>query len=283
MTSPLVAYNFDEVGSTVVNYGTATSGDFSVAGASVTRVAGHTGSGLRSTGSTPAVLPDIGRTDRRTVMGWFSFSGIPTCWPLQFNVPSIDSGGWGVLYLVPDIVIQARNSSSFVRASATWPVDGQPHHVAGTYDGTSVRLYLDGIQQGSPVALTAPLRIDTDPPALWVGAGVMASGYVDDVRLYDVALSGAEIVAAMNAPVVAPPAPEPEPEPEPIAPIVIASGSGWEALTAIYESAVAERESDDATPPVACPHDGEPLLTDPAGNLRCGWDGWVWDGQPIRY
>lgn len=57
----------------------------------------------------------------------------------------------------------------------------------------------------------------------------------------------------------------------------------WEQIGSIFEQAVAEREAIDETPPLACPHDGEPLIEDPHGNLRCKFDGWVWDGQPIRY
>lgn len=280
MTTPLVAYNFDEASGNVLNVGgsVGASGDFAIGGATVSRAAGHTNTGLRSTGSTPAVLPDVGRTDQRTIMGWFSFSGIVTSWPVLFNVASIDSGGWGILYVAPDIAIQARNTVTFVRVSAAW--DGGIHHVAGTYDGSAVRLYLDGVLQGAPVALTGPLRTDTDPPRLWSGTGAMASGYVDDLRIYDVALSQATIQTAMNTPVAEDPEPEPEPEP---GPPVAARGQGWQSLLSIYQTAAAEREMDDAAPPVACPNDGEPLMEDPAGQLHCRWDGWVWDGRPIRY
>lgn len=282
MTTPLAAYNFDEVGDAVLNVGgsVGAGGDFSIAGKSVSRVAGHTGSGLRSTGSTLAVLPDVGRTDQRTIMGWFSFSGIVTSWPVLCNVASIDSGGWGILYVAPDIAIQARNAVTFVRPTAAW--DGGIHHVAGTYDGSAVRLYLDGVLQGAPVALAGPLRTDTDPPRLWSGTGAMAAGYVDDLRIYDVALSQVAIVEAMNTPVAEEEEPEPEPEPEPIPPVA-ARGQGWQSLLSIYATAAAEQELDDSMPPLACPNDGEPLMEDPAGALRCRWDGWVWDGQPIRY
>lgn len=58
---------------------------------------------------------------------------------------------------------------------------------------------------------------------------------------------------------------------------------GWEALLSIYQTASAERQALDEVVPATCPHDGEPLREDPKGNLRCPFDGWVWDGQPIRY
>lgn len=57
----------------------------------------------------------------------------------------------------------------------------------------------------------------------------------------------------------------------------------WEQLQSIIESARRDRELDDATAPVACPNDGEPLETGPGGELHCKFDGWIWDGQPIRY
>lgn len=56
----------------------------------------------------------------------------------------------------------------------------------------------------------------------------------------------------------------------------------WEQLLAIYETA-ADQEAADATAPVACPNDGEPLESGPSGELHCRFDGWIWDGQPIRY
>lgn len=57
----------------------------------------------------------------------------------------------------------------------------------------------------------------------------------------------------------------------------------WEQLGAIFRQAVAQREADDAAAPTDCPNDGEPLRTGPDGELRCPFDGWSWDGQPIRY
>lgn len=280
MTAPLAAYNFDEASGPVTDYSASGAYGFSIAGASVSRVAGHTGSGLRSIGSSPATLPDVGRTTNRTIMAWLSFSGITSSWPIQFLVPSEDSGGWGILFLDPNIVIQGRNTVTLARASAAWPADGQPHHIAGTFDGAALRLYIDGVLQGAPTSLAGPLRTDTNPPQLWAGTGVMASGYIDDLRIFGSVLSGAEIVTMMNTPVIAEEEePDPEPEPAPAAHI----GGSWDQLGSIFAQAVADRETDDATDPVACPNDGEPLREDKNGNLRCPFDGWIWDGRPIRY
>ena len=75
-------------------------------------------------------------------------------------------------------------------------------HVAGTYDGASAKFYLDGTLV-STVAGTGTLVYDT------TNLGVMTSlsfpaesltGDVDDVRIYDTALTGAEITTLMGTP-----------------------------------------------------------------------------------
>lgn len=57
----------------------------------------------------------------------------------------------------------------------------------------------------------------------------------------------------------------------------------WEELLSIQEAASREQVARDSTPPVACPNDGEPLDENRDGVLHCKFDGWTWDGQPIRY
>jgi hypothetical protein len=75
-------------------------------------------------------------------------------------------------------------------------------HVATTWDGTTLRLYVNGAQVGSrAVAGTLsttsdPLRIGGD--ATW---GEYFAGTIDEVRVYNRALSAAEIQSDMNTPV----------------------------------------------------------------------------------
>lgn len=194
----LAAYSFDETGDTVTDY-SGNGHDFTIAGTNVVRTAsGHTNGGLVGNGATQAELPDIGRTASRTVMLWLdNVELVPDGWPIIFNVPSIDSGAWGILQLSGSVHIQARNASGFARASITRPTDGLWHHYAGTYDGSTVRLYLDGIAVAS-AALAGPLRTDSDPPKL---LGWNADTPIDDLRLYDEALSQAAIADLMNTPV----------------------------------------------------------------------------------
>jgi hypothetical protein len=194
----LAAYSFDESGDTVTDY-SGNGNTFSLTGTTAAREpSGHTNGGLATVGDTAAVLPDIGRTDDRTVMAWAKGTGLPTCWFIQWNASAVDSGAWGILYLAGEIHIQARNLAGSVRASAAYITDGDWHHYAGTYDGTDVRLYIDG-ELAATTALTAPIRTDTDPPVLFLS--VTETAFLDDLRIYDEALDDATISALMATPV----------------------------------------------------------------------------------
>ncbi len=84
-------------------------------------------------------------------------------------------------------------------SGATNVADNKWHHVALTYDGKGLKLYVDGKVEAD-VKLAAPLAKNAHD--LWIGGrpeGVVATGVLDEVRFYARALSGAE-VAALAAP-----------------------------------------------------------------------------------
>ncbi|MGZ5347505.1 MAG: LamG-like jellyroll fold domain-containing protein, partial [Solirubrobacterales bacterium] len=82
------------------------------------------------------------------------------------------------------------------------PVDAWTH-VALSYDGATLRLFVNGSQVSSRA--TAGAIQTTDNP-LWIGGnspyGEYFQGLIDEVRVYDRALSQADIQADMNAPIV---------------------------------------------------------------------------------
>jgi glucose/arabinose dehydrogenase len=75
-------------------------------------------------------------------------------------------------------------------------------HVAATYDGTTIRLYVNGTQVGTG-AFAGSLLSTTGQ--LWIGGNAVWSewfaGTIDDVRVYNRALTAAQIQADMSAPV----------------------------------------------------------------------------------
>jgi hypothetical protein len=76
------------------------------------------------------------------------------------------------------------------------------HYLAATYDGTALRLFVDGVQVVKK-NLSTPLGSSNRP--LYVGGnplwGEYFKGTVDDVRVYNRALTDIEILADMETPV----------------------------------------------------------------------------------
>src|SRR5207302_919194 len=82
-------------------------------------------------------------------------------------------------------------------------------HLAATFDGATVRLYVNGVQVTSQ-AQTAPLAITTG--TLQIGADSYAgenfAGRIDEVRIYNRALTAAEMHTDTSAAVASAPAPD---------------------------------------------------------------------------
>jgi hypothetical protein len=81
-------------------------------------------------------------------------------------------------------------------ATAAWT------HLATTYDGVTLRLYVGGLEARS-FATAGPMTVSTGPLKLGGNAiwGEWYSGLMDDVRVYNRALSAAEIQGDMATPV----------------------------------------------------------------------------------
>ncbi|WP_158841099.1 glycoside hydrolase family 2 TIM barrel-domain containing protein [Saccharothrix deserti] len=99
------------------------------------------------------------------------------------------------------------HSGTWQAVQATVPSDfyGNWHRVSGTYDGTALRLYIDGREvaskpfTGAIDSSSAEVNIGRDFETSWndpAKVGRMAHGAVDDVRIYDRTLTPAELNAA---------------------------------------------------------------------------------------
>jgi hypothetical protein len=80
-------------------------------------------------------------------------------------------------------------------------------HLAGTYDGAFVRLYVNGAPAAAPLALTGPITADTTPLILGAngngpGVGVTERfpGAIDELMLWNRALSADEIARLAAGP-----------------------------------------------------------------------------------
>jgi hypothetical protein len=89
-------------------------------------------------------------------------------------------------------------SPSVLRGTSSLPLNAWTH-LAGTYDGTTMRLYVNGVQVSSQAQTGL---IQTSTAALTMGGdalhGQYFAGLIDEVRIYNRALSVAEIQSDMN-------------------------------------------------------------------------------------
>jgi hypothetical protein len=84
-----------------------------------------------------------------------------------------------------------------VDSSTKYPTNGQTWiHVAATYDGSTIRIYINGQLEGTK---SANFQIGVNSLPLEIGSGYNGyrsmTGAIDDVRIYTRALSGTEILA----------------------------------------------------------------------------------------
>jgi hypothetical protein len=91
--------------------------------------------------------------------------------------------------------------------------DNNWHHIAGTYDGSVVRLYVDGVQVGSGTASAGTIAYAASDAnashdlfignyaltTFYPGGNFPFKGQIDDVGVYNRTLSGAEIAAIYSA------------------------------------------------------------------------------------
>lgn len=97
------------------------------------------------------------------------------------------------------------HSTGFVYVeSPTSVADGAWHHLTGTYDGVTVKVYVDGVLAATKS--TPQLQLPATSNSLELGGHCNGNSYfwngaIDEVRLYSRALSAAEISTDMNNPV----------------------------------------------------------------------------------
>ena len=75
------------------------------------------------------------------------------------------------------------------------------YHVAATYDGSSIKIYVNGVEEGTPTIESGPIDYIGEQQDFKIGAGEKGNGLlqnhfdgsIDDVRVYDRALSAEEV------------------------------------------------------------------------------------------
>ncbi|RKQ94077.1 concanavalin A-like lectin/glucanase superfamily protein [Solirubrobacter pauli] len=162
------------------------------------------GSALRFGGGQFVTIPDAPSLEpqRITVAAWFRGDASPgkyryimskgffECQTASYGLYTGIGGGLS-FYI-------AKNAYDFYvsPAAPTSVWDGKWHHAAGTFDGTTVRLYIDGVQVGSGTPSPTPIDYDRADGTGHIGANEPAVcdedltlvGDVDGVQIWSEAL-----------------------------------------------------------------------------------------------
>jgi hypothetical protein len=154
-----------------------------------------------------------------TVMAWVKASSSPgsykaivskggntDCGVASYALYTGASGG--ISFYIATSRTTTVNSASLAPANI-W--DGQWHAVVGTYDGSAVRLYVDGNLVGSPMPSSgASIDYAVDDSDLSIGdfepcSGFSFTGDVDEARVYNGALSSAQVAELSSSTATTPP------------------------------------------------------------------------------
>jgi MSHA biogenesis protein MshQ len=152
-------------------------------------------------------------TNKITVMAWVRWNISPGAGNNWANIISNNSNAAsdvGQFWLQHstgngfyEFAVQTTGGRSYVIGNVA-PIQGQWQHVAGVYDGATLKVYVNGVQAGS-IAKTGNLISRTNAMRLNIGRWAYNSqnfrsfnGNVDEARVFNLALTPAEIAAAMN-------------------------------------------------------------------------------------
>ena len=202
----VAAYGFDEGTGTSVADASGNGHTGAVNGATWSS-AGKVGKALSFNGSNAIVtVPDAADLDLSTKMtleAWVDPATVTSAWRdviykgndnyyLEATTTSTSKPAGGSI--VGGSYAEAFGSTKLT--ANTWT------HLAMTYDGTAVRLFVNGTQVAS-TAKTGTIASSTNP--LQIGGdsiyGQFFSGLIDEVRIYNVALTAAQIQSDMTTPV----------------------------------------------------------------------------------
>ncbi|TAN39110.1 MAG: hypothetical protein EPN23_00595 [Verrucomicrobia bacterium] len=172
-----------------------------------TRAPGRSGSALVCDGGSVVVPehPELSPTNGLTIECWVKtdVAGQNNWWMINRVFGGCANTGYrlGLVGGRPCLEIPQTNWSHSLAASAPLPL-GRWVHLAGTFDKHTMRLYVDGVEQGS-LDRSGPIKPNHMHLILGnydVGCASHFVGLLDDVRLYDRALSPGEIRAHAAAP-----------------------------------------------------------------------------------
>ncbi len=139
-----------------------------------------------------------GRLDWDQIVGkQWAWDGNP------WHVYSLRIAGWRgdqISNRKPQFLLAVNGAPCGVTATSPIQMDTWMH-VAATYDGSVMRIYVNGVEEGTPLVVSGPISVNDRPVVL--GRNIHQyyngfSGRMDEVRVWNVARSGRQIKRYMN-------------------------------------------------------------------------------------
>jgi hypothetical protein len=135
-------------------------------------------------------------TNGMTLEGWIKPSSLPAAGVSRSIVSK--PGSYALQLVGPTVgftVVELGTRISLLAPAGTI-VPGGTYHVVGTFDGTTQRLYVNGVQVASaPLGGSADLTLGGIHIGSWEGSSEYFAGTIDDVSIWSKALSAAQIAA----------------------------------------------------------------------------------------
>jgi hypothetical protein len=245
-TGPVAAYAFNEGTGTTAADASGTGNTGTLSGATWT-TAGKNGGAASFNGSSAMItVPDstsLRLTSGMTMSAWVrptTLSGWRTVL-LKERTNGLSYGLYAHDGSRPAAYINTGGADRDATGGAALPANTWTH-VAATYDGATLRLFINATQaasqsgSGNLISSTGALRIGGNQ--VW---GEYFSGQIDDVRIYARALSAAEIASDMNTPVGSGSAPPPaDTTPPTVVSVVPASGAAGVSVGATATATFSE-------------------------------------------
>jgi hypothetical protein len=148
---------------------------------------------------------DFNITSNITIEAWIKTAGTgqdyittkgENSWYLGMNIPGF---GNKVAFFLSGVTGSWIASTSNIN-------DGNWHHVAATYDGANVKIYVDGVLETTS-AQTGTINTGTSAVEIGRRGSLYFDGKIDEVRIWNVALEDSDITALYNKTFIDPTSP----------------------------------------------------------------------------
>ncbi len=137
--------------------------------------------------------------DKMTITAWVNRSSAGSGYLVKKSGASNGYQLWITATGTVQFDLLFNGTTKTVTSTTTLPVN-QWKHIAARYDGTELRLFIDGTKESATTAATGSLAATTK--VLWLGSYNAKNhhlhGYLDDLSIYNRALSNSEITDLVN-------------------------------------------------------------------------------------